>query len=129
MSEGTSADKSDRDICDCEDLATAIIRFDNVAPLATEMSFSLNTSNNLTYKVQLDYAKKIRREVDRLNFPIIAKNAREISDYAASKGIRTCSENHSFVGQDNDRLEALLNAVDHENYGLLVDMGNFVCAD
>ena len=146
----------------------------------------------LTYQDQLDYAKQIRREADRLNFPIIAylisgsalytgseegdravierlkraidiaeilgakifrhdicsgekfhgktvsfakqlpiiaKNAREVSDYAASKGIRTCSENHGFVGQDSDRLEALFNAVDHENYGLLVDMGNFVCAD
>ena len=39
----TSADKSDKDICDCEDLATALIRFDNGATLAAEMSFSLNT--------------------------------------------------------------------------------------
>ena len=146
----------------------------------------------LTYQDQVDYAKKIRAEADRLNFPIIAylisgsalytgseegdramidrlkraidiaqilgaklfrhdicggerfegktvsfakqlpiiaKNAREVADYAASKGIRTCSENHGFIGQDSDRLEALYNAVDHENYGLLVDIGNFVCAD
>ena len=39
----SSADKSDKDICDCEDLATALIRFDNGATLAAEMSFSLNS--------------------------------------------------------------------------------------
>lgn len=42
----TSADKSDKDICDCEDLATALIRFDNGATLAAEMSFSLNTGGD-----------------------------------------------------------------------------------
>ncbi len=146
----------------------------------------------LTYQDQVDYAKKIRAEADRLNFPIIgylisgsalyagseegdravierlkkeidiaeilgakffrhdicggekfngktvsfakqlpiiAKNAREVADYAASKGIVSCSENHGLIGQDSDRLEALYNAVDHENFGLLVDMGNFICAD
>ncbi len=44
--EYTSADKSDKDICDYEDLATALIRFENGATLAAEMSFSLNTSGN-----------------------------------------------------------------------------------
>ena len=146
----------------------------------------------LTYQDQVDYAKKIRAEADRLGFPIIgylisgsalytgseegdravidrlkkaidiaeilgakffrhdicgsekfdgktvsfanqlptiAKNAREVADYCASKGIVSCSENHGQIGQDSDRLEALFNAVDHENYGLLVDIGNFACVD
>lgn len=38
----TSVSKSDRDICDVEDLATAMIRFDNGAVLQVEASFSLN---------------------------------------------------------------------------------------
>ena len=54
---------------------------------------------------------------------------REITDYAASKGIRTCSENHGHVFQDSIRVEALIRAVDRENYGWLVDMGNFLCVD
>ena len=61
--------------------------------------------------------------------PTIAKNAREITEYAAKKGIRTCCENHGFVAQDSDRMERLFNAVAHENFGLLVDIGNFVCVD
>ena len=61
--------------------------------------------------------------------PTIAKNAREITEYAETLGIKTCVENHGFLAQDSDRMERLFNAVNHENFGLLVDMGNFVCVD
>lgn len=40
--EYVSAEKTDEDICDVEDLATAMIRFDNGAVLSVEASFSLN---------------------------------------------------------------------------------------
>ena len=68
------------------------------------------------------------RSFDQM-LPTIVKNAREITEYAASLGIRTCSENHGYVAQDSDRMERLFNAVNHENYGLLVDIGNFSCVD
>ena len=61
--------------------------------------------------------------------PTLAKNARAITEYAATKGIRTCTENHGYIAQDSDRVERLVNAVAHDNFGLLVDMGNFACAD
>ncbi|MBQ8208166.1 MAG: sugar phosphate isomerase/epimerase [Clostridia bacterium] len=61
--------------------------------------------------------------------PTIAANARKIAEYAASKGVKTCTENHGLVSQDSDRVERLYNVVNHENYGLLVDIGNFACAD
>jgi len=64
-----------------------------------------------------------------LMLPTIAKNAREISDYAQLNGIKTCTENHGYIAQDSDRMERLFNAVNHDNYGLLVDVGNFACAD
>ncbi len=64
-----------------------------------------------------------------LMLPTIAKNARELTEYAETLGIKTCSENHGFIAQDSDRVERLFNAVNHDNYGLLVDMGNFACAD
>lgn len=59
----------------------------------------------------------------------IAPAIREVTEYAARKGIRTCSENHGYFIQDSDRVSALIDAVNHENYGWLVDMGNFACAD
>lgn len=64
-----------------------------------------------------------------LMLPDIAKNARLVTEYAESLGIRTCTENHGMIAQDSDRVERLFNAVNHENYGLLVDIGNFACVD
>ena len=52
-----------------------------------------------------------------------------VTEYAAEKGIKTCTENHGYIAQDSYRVEQLFNAVAHDNYGLLVDVGNFVCAD
>ena len=61
--------------------------------------------------------------------PTIADNARRVAEYASSKGVRTCTENHGFIAQDSDRMEALFCAVAHDNYGLLIDTGNFACVD
>jgi len=97
-------------------------------------------------KGQLDVAKILGAEVMRhdvcytlgkegnarsfdLMLPTIAENARKITEYAMTLGIKTCSENHGKIAQDSDRVERLFNAVNHENYGLLVDMGNFLCVD
>ncbi len=54
---------------------------------------------------------------------------REIADYAERKGIKTCSENHGFIFQAPERVEELILAVNHKNYGWLCDIGNFLCAD
>jgi sugar phosphate isomerase/epimerase len=59
----------------------------------------------------------------------LADACREITEHAAGKGIRTMVENHGFFCQDSDRVEKLVNTVAHPNFGLLVDMGNFLCAD
>ncbi len=61
--------------------------------------------------------------------PYLAECTREIADYAESLGIRTMTENHGFFSQDARRVEKLLNAVGHTNFGALVDIGNFMCAD
>ncbi|MBE7024868.1 MAG: sugar phosphate isomerase/epimerase [Ruminococcaceae bacterium] len=81
--------------------------------------------------------KVVRHDVSRgdghTTFPealdIFARACREITAYAEKKGIRTCVENHGFFCQGGERMEALYNAVSHKNFGLLVDMGNFVCTD
>ncbi len=61
--------------------------------------------------------------------PILADALREITEYAAAKGIKTMIENHGFFCQDSLRVEKLACAVNHPNFGLLCDMGNFLCAD
>lgn len=61
--------------------------------------------------------------------PEIAKGIREVADYAKEKGIRTMVENHGFICQDALRVEKLYNEVNHDNFSLLLDMGNFLCVD
>lgn len=61
--------------------------------------------------------------------PLMAENTRTVTEYAEKIGIKTCVENHGYVVQDAERLERFYNAVNHDNFGLLVDMGNFLCAD
>lgn len=60
---------------------------------------------------------------------IVTPAIREVADYAASKGIVTMTENHGFFSQDALRVEKLINTVAHPNFGALVDLGNFMCAD
>lgn len=64
-----------------------------------------------------------------LMLPTIAKNARAVTAYAKEHGVKTCVENHGYIAQDAYRMEMLFNAVNDDNFGLLVDVGNFCCAD
>ena len=73
-------------------------------------------------------SKKTERGFDDC-ITIVAPRARRVTDYAESIGIKTMFENHGFFCQDSDRVEKLLNAVGSDNFGLLLDMGNFLCAD
>lgn len=59
----------------------------------------------------------------------LAYGCRKVTEYAQSKGIKTMTENHGYFCQESQRVERLINAVAHENFGALVDIGNFMCAD
>ena len=59
----------------------------------------------------------------------IAQGYREVTEYAAQKGIQTSIENHGLFVQDSARVERVINAVGNANFGALVDIGNFLCAD
>jgi sugar phosphate isomerase/epimerase len=61
--------------------------------------------------------------------PTLAKGCRAVTEFAADHGIRTMVENHGFFCQDSERVERLANAVGHPNFGILIDIGNFLCAD
>ncbi|MBI5382011.1 MAG: sugar phosphate isomerase/epimerase [Opitutae bacterium] len=71
---------------------------------------------------------KGRRSFDDA-LPTLAKGCRAVTEFAADLGIKTMVENHGFFCQDSERIEKLINAVDHPNFGALIDMGNFLCAD
>jgi len=59
----------------------------------------------------------------------VAPPIREIADYAAACGVVTSLENHGFYMQKATRVESLLKKVDHPNFRLTIDMGNFLCVN
>lgn len=61
--------------------------------------------------------------------PTLIKGCRAVTEFAADLGIKTMVENHGFFCQDSERVEKLVNGVDHPNFGVLLDMGNFLCVD
>jgi sugar phosphate isomerase/epimerase len=61
--------------------------------------------------------------------PTLIKGCRAVTEFAAELGIRTMSENHGFFAQDSERVEKLINGVNNPNYGVLLDIGNFLCVD
>lgn len=76
------------------------------------------------------YQKEERRQRGFTQaLPDIVRGYRAVTEYAQTKGVRTCIENHGFFCQDSSRVEAIINGVQHENFGALVDIGNFLCAD
>ena len=61
--------------------------------------------------------------------PLLAERCRAVTEYAASLGVSTMTENHGQFCQESARVERLINTVAHPNFGQLVDVGNFLCAD
>ena len=61
--------------------------------------------------------------------PRMVEGARRITEYAKGRGVRTLIENHGFFVNGCDRVERVINGVNHENYGLLLDTGNIICMD
>lgn len=61
--------------------------------------------------------------------PRIVEGYKAVTLYAQKKGIRTMIENHGYFCQDSDRVERIITGVNHKNFGALIDIGNFLCAD
>jgi sugar phosphate isomerase/epimerase len=60
---------------------------------------------------------------------VVVPAVREVAEYARTQGVVSSLENHGFYMQASARVERLIRAVDHANYGLTVDMGNFLCVN
>lgn len=73
-----------------------------------------------SYYPEYDGVKTYQNVIEAVA-PVISK----VADYAKSKGVMTCSENHGRLMQDSNRMVELFNAVNNKNYGFLCDIGNF----
>ncbi len=63
------------------------------------------------------------------DLPILAKTGRLLAEYGASKGVVNLIENHGYYVNGSERVIRLVNAVDHPNFKLIVDLGNLICVD
>lgn len=61
--------------------------------------------------------------------PYMAEGARRITEYGKKMGVKTLIENHGFFANGCDRVERIIDMVNDENYGLLLDTGNIACVD
>ena len=61
--------------------------------------------------------------------PVLTEGCKRVTEYAKSKNIVTCIENHGFFCQESNRVAKIVTSVADENFGVLIDMGNFCCAD
>ena len=61
--------------------------------------------------------------------PLIVEGCALVTRFAAAHGIRTMTENHGFFCQESARVERIITGVNEENFGSLIDVGNFLCAD
>ena len=109
---------------DRTDLDKEIERIKNMVDIASLMGCSM-----LRHDVAYAPFKRNYNTGYDAAIPYIAEGAREVAEYAQSKGIKTMTENNGFFSQDAQRVEKLINAVNHPNFGALVDIGNFMCAD
>ncbi len=61
--------------------------------------------------------------------PTLVDGCKRVTEYAQTQGITTMIENHGFFCQESTRVERIINGVCNANFGVLLDMGNFACAD
>lgn len=84
---------------------------------------------SLRHDASWGYPPQSRQRGFDAALPRLAEGCRRVTQYAKERGIRTMVENHGFFCQDSVRMERLVNAVADENFGLLCDIGNFLCVD
>lgn len=108
------------DFINCSDIQAEIERVQGMVDLAEALGAKSIRHDATAGKRGVSFDKAL---------PVLADACRQVTEYAAQKGIVTMVENHGVFCQDSRRVEQLYNAVDHPNFGLLCDMGNFLCAD
>lgn len=107
----------------CEDIEKEMERLKGCVDVAVELGAPL-MRHDVFYELKKTPLYNYRTAIEE-----IAPRIRELTEYAKEKGVRTCTENHGYIMQAPERVEELILAVGHENYGWLCDMGNFLCAD
>jgi sugar phosphate isomerase/epimerase len=124
----------------CHNLGLRIVSYCVHAELLTSVGEQAKTVQRLRREVEAAAAMgaasmrhDVTRGVGAKSFAATLKQIvppiREVADYAQTVGVKTSLENHGFYMQESTRVEKLIRAVAHENYGLTIDLGNFLCVN
>lgn len=108
----------------CADPEAELSRLCSMVDIASELGIPLMRFD-IAYKFIGDEPAKTPRAL----IETVAPYVRRLAEYAQEKGVKVCSENHGRIMQDSYRIEELFYQVNHANYGLLCDIGNFGAAD
>ena len=84
--------------------------------------------HDVTWGFDKDYPTFTGKKTFAAAIKIVTPAIREVADYAQTLGIKTSFENHGLYLQAPARVCQLLKAVNHPNFGLTMDMGNFLCS-
>jgi len=63
------------------------------------------------------------------SLPILVEGYGQTAEYAKGAGMLSTIENHGFYAQRSTRVKQLIDQVNHDHFGWLCDIGNFICAD
>lgn len=106
-----------------EDKEAEVERLKRAVDVAVELGAPV-LRHDVCYALPNDHLYSWREAIKDM-----APNIRRVTDYAKERGVKTCTENHGYIFQAPERVEALIREVGSDNYGWLVDMGNFLCTD
>ena len=102
------------DFINCPDTQAEIERVQGMVDLAEALGAKSIRHDATVGKPGISFDKAL---------PVLADACRQVTEYAAQKGIVTMVENHGFFCQDSRRVEQLYNAVDHPNFGFCAIWG------
>lgn len=85
--------------------------------------------HDITHGFDSDYPRFKGPQTFSQALKIIVPAIRQVADYARELGVKTSLENHGYYMQAPNRVCKLIQTVDHSNFGLTMDMGNFLCVD
>ena len=109
-----------------EDLEKEITRVCHHVDIAAELGVPRMRHDVTAFRRPLN--QNTLKDFDRW-LPVLAESAKRVTEHAKKLGVMTLIENHGFFANGCDRVERILNAVNDDNYGLLLDTGNIICVD
>ena len=109
-----------------EEREKAIERVCHEVDIAAELGMPRMRHDISAFRRPLD--QNTLKDFDDL-LPVMIEATQRICEHGRKRGVKTLLENHGFFVNGCDRVERVLNGVNNDNYGLLLDTGNIICVD